>query len=621
MASSLDIVALINDTPITKLSRPYQSKLINKIKHHFNTEAQQLFVASFYCYLNHDKFEFVVNFDKVWEWLGFSCKGNAKRTLERAFKEGVDYVIEKRATSPIGKVGGSGLLKETILLTIKTFKKFCLLADTKKAKEIHEYYITLEEMLHELVDEETSELRNQLQNTQAKLENTELVLQASKNQLQQLTRNQWYGQECGDVVYIYRNNTNEEKPLLKIGQTKNLAKREAGYNTYNQSGDIVYAKRCHNSDLLEKVVHQILDKFRVHPKREWFDITLDIAITTIEAAQIFLDGFIPYADALTKCKLVERLNNALNIAKEESTESPSVQIQAEPTPYKNMYTQITEKETEQKEISRVLAQHNINNYGKRANNPNDFDNFIQECCELHDDYFCLKAELYGCHKLWSRCAEKTTRDSLYEYCTNRFKSGKRYFPDFNAYLAVYYGVRPHDFKFTYDNPESPNVIEKFITERCKVGYFHRSCFNAFFKEYEDWYKSHAPDFTVTLAEKRKLQEYLARKFFPSHVYLSTKCVDYDSGGSNRHGVWGITINSDNTGVGVKLSDKLRKRVCQVNVETNTIVNVFESVQDAGVAVGIGAPSMSSLIRFQKARSGFVYKFENDCSDLERDIGE
>ena len=31
--------------------------------------------------------------------------------------------------------------KETIMLNIETFKKFCLKAGTKKADEIHEYYI------------------------------------------------------------------------------------------------------------------------------------------------------------------------------------------------------------------------------------------------------------------------------------------------------------------------------------------------------------------------------------------------------------------------------------------------------------------------------------------------
>lgn len=45
--------------------------------------------------------------------------------------------------------------KEQILMNINTFKKFCLKAGTKKADEIHDYYIKLEEILHETINEET----------------------------------------------------------------------------------------------------------------------------------------------------------------------------------------------------------------------------------------------------------------------------------------------------------------------------------------------------------------------------------------------------------------------------------------------------------------------------------
>jgi phage anti-repressor protein len=42
--------------------------------------------------------------------------------------------------------------KQTFMMTINCFKKFCLKADTKKADEIHEYYIKMEETLHEIIE-------------------------------------------------------------------------------------------------------------------------------------------------------------------------------------------------------------------------------------------------------------------------------------------------------------------------------------------------------------------------------------------------------------------------------------------------------------------------------------
>jgi hypothetical protein len=48
-------VTLIENNPIIKLNGDYQSKLVNKIKGSFTDTQQQLFVSSFYCYLNYDQ--------------------------------------------------------------------------------------------------------------------------------------------------------------------------------------------------------------------------------------------------------------------------------------------------------------------------------------------------------------------------------------------------------------------------------------------------------------------------------------------------------------------------------------------------------------------------------------
>ena len=49
------------------------------------------------------------------------------------------------------------------MLTVRTFKSFCLKAATTKAHQIHEYYVNLEEFLHEVIEEESDELKKQLE--------------------------------------------------------------------------------------------------------------------------------------------------------------------------------------------------------------------------------------------------------------------------------------------------------------------------------------------------------------------------------------------------------------------------------------------------------------------------
>jgi hypothetical protein len=96
----LNIVELIEKNPISKLSKVYNNKLINKIKENFTGFEQQLFVSSFYCYLNYDKnIDFVVDLDNIWKWLGFNQKVKAIALLEKHFKLDIDY----KTAFPIGK--------------------------------------------------------------------------------------------------------------------------------------------------------------------------------------------------------------------------------------------------------------------------------------------------------------------------------------------------------------------------------------------------------------------------------------------------------------------------------------------------------------------------------------
>jgi len=160
---SVDIVNLIESNPITKLNGNYHSKLVEKVQKTFTNYEQQMFVASFYCYLKHDnKNDFVIDLDNVWKWLGFQQKVKAKALLEKNFTINKDY---KLLLSQLGKQhektqGGHN--KETFMLNVDTFKKFCLKAGTKKADEIHDYFIKLENVLQEILLEESEELKKQL---------------------------------------------------------------------------------------------------------------------------------------------------------------------------------------------------------------------------------------------------------------------------------------------------------------------------------------------------------------------------------------------------------------------------------------------------------------------------
>jgi hypothetical protein len=270
---SLNIVQLIEKNSITRLSKDYENRLITKIKDNFTDNQQHLFVASFYCFLNYDsKKDFIVDFDNVWKWLGFSRKDPAKRLLEKHFVIDIDYQVGNNFP-PIGgkfenEKGDIGRPSETILLTINTFKKFCLKAGTKKADDIHDYYIKLEELLQQTVNEETDELKKQLlykENENIKLLNQNKQL--SKN----IVRRNINKYKSGNCVYFISSSEINDK--FKIGSTSNINNRISDLSTaspyYFEIIELFYTEF---HILLEKTIKEIFAKHRISVNCEWYKL-------------------------------------------------------------------------------------------------------------------------------------------------------------------------------------------------------------------------------------------------------------------------------------------------------------------------------------------------------------
>lgn len=218
---SLDIVNLIESNPITKLTGNYQSKLVEKVKNSFTNYEQQIFLSSFYCFLKYDsKNDFVVDLDDVWKWLEFSSKHKSKELLKKYFINNKDYKFLLTQSGEQTNTRG-GHNKEIIMLNVDTFKKICLKAGTKKADEIHEYFIKLENIIFEITKEECDELKQQLQQLEdTKNKETEEKLKQQKY----LEREKILLNQCGtigSIIYIIKVKTFENgQYIVKIGESR-----------------------------------------------------------------------------------------------------------------------------------------------------------------------------------------------------------------------------------------------------------------------------------------------------------------------------------------------------------------------------------------------------------------
>lgn len=275
--SELNIVELIENHPISKLTNTYNVKLLDKIKSSFSDADQQLFISSFYCYLNYNtKKDFVIDLDDVWKWIGFSTKQHAKTVIERHFIIDNDYKLFATEIAEANKdkslltrsrkqteQGGHNIKK--IMMTIKCFKSLCLKAHTKKASEIHEYYLKMEEVLHEVIEEEGTELKQKMEEQKRLLDQKTEELRITPELEKHRILLKEYGQITGSLVYIVRiKQCDHGKYIIKIGESRKGVKNR--FSEFKQKyGNQVLILECfpvHDSAGFEKYLHRHSE---IHP--------------------------------------------------------------------------------------------------------------------------------------------------------------------------------------------------------------------------------------------------------------------------------------------------------------------------------------------------------------------
>jgi hypothetical protein len=601
--TELNIVQLIENNPITKLSSAYNNKFLNKIKDNFTGFEQQVFVSSFYCYLNYDKnLDFVVDLDNVWKWIGFTQKIDCKRLIEKHFIIDVDYknglLQEVALCTPkavLPKQNGGHNIKK-IFLTIKCFKSLCLKAQTKKADEIHDYYMKLEEMLHEIVEEETNELKLQLEQKDHIIseikKTTEEEKVTLKKEKQRAVENAIIVQFPLNTECIYFgtiDNTNEAgEKLIKFGHTNDLATRVQDHRKKYSNFILTNAFRVQNKVEIENLIKNYpkikrqIRNIEVNGKTKTEIIAYDANNFTIEKLSKHIKDIIH-----SKTYSIDNFNRIMS--ENEELEKNNRKLKEQLLYYEKVTTEQSIKInelTEKLEIrQKIIDSANVENQSVYQNVllPEDelnknFNEFVNSICVVRPDVEDLSVNIEGRYRLWKQTKPtKETFHALKNYLDTRFKAKR---------IQGQHGYAGLKLKTVeYSKKGENSTVETFIFQVCQFSDCGKILNSVLLREYQKWKVSVGKE--VSDNDMKEIKEYLNES---PYALKSTVWTDE---GSNE-GYYGLSLKQKE--IKPKIISSTGKKVFKREIKTDELLGTWDSIAKAAENENISAAKMSRSVK-------------------------
>jgi hypothetical protein len=617
----LNIVELIEKNPITRLSQEYNGRLLTKIQESFTGFEQQLFVSSFYCYLNYDKnLDFVVDLDNVWSWLGFQQKYHAKNMIEKHFKMDVDYKNPTSSQETPKSHGGHN--KQTIMLTVRCFKSLCLKAQTKKASEIHEYYMKMEEVLHQIVDEETDELKQQLEQKNAVIQEKESMIQEKDSMIQSTKKEKHRAVEQAIIGQFPLNteciyfgtidNTNaENEKLIKFGHTNDLSTRVMDHRKKYQNFVLVAAFRVQNKVEIENLIKTYpkikrhIRSIEVGGKNKTEIIAYDSTNFTIERLKKHIADIIH-----SRTYSIDNFNRLMQ--RNEVLEAENRELQKTVATQALELNDLRELTTKQKQELEVVAAGHQSVY-QNVLLPEDeltqkFNEFIKVACIVRPDVEESSVSMEGRFRLW--CQTKPTKETFHalkNYLDVRFKAKR--IRGVHGYIGVKLKTVEYKKILVSNSADasslslSPNV-ETFLFERCQFSDCGKILNSVLLKEYQKWKQSVGLELTET--DMKDLKAYLNAS---PHALKATVWTEQ----GNNEGYYGVSLRDDYYAMTNAITNNpictstTGKKVEKREATTHQLLSSWPTIASAALAEGVCAAKMSRYVKAKTVIADYYYQ--------------
>jgi hypothetical protein len=523
------------------------------------------------------------------------------------------------------------------MMTIKCFKSLCLKARTKKADEIHEYYMNMEEILQKIIEEETDELKLQLENKETIIleikknaEETEEELKKEKKiEVEKAIISQFpLNTECIYFGTIDNINESEEK-LIKFGSTNNLHQRvldhKKDYNNFILAAAFRVQNKVEIENLIKshtkikKQIRTICSNLKNRTEIIAYDNNFtidqlkknikDIIYTKTYSSENF-DKILKKNEELEKENndFKEKFEEQVNKLKEEY-EFKIIVLEEDNKSHKDTLFEQSLEIQEMKELIEKQKE-TINNIKVEQESsyqnsllPEDdltqkFTEFINKMCIVREDVEESSTNMEGQYRIWSKTKpKKEIFHAFKNYLDTRFKPKRLSNQTKNQVVHGYVGVKLKDIE--YKKTSLNNDVETFAFQVCKFSPSGKILTSTLLTEYQKWKKSVNKE--TTEDDIKNIKEY-----FNCCEYVIKAQIWLDNNSSE--GYYGILLKCEEDKH--KNTSSTGKKVNKIEIITNQIIGSWETIAKAADYENISAAKMSRSIKAKTIfNNDYYYKVE------------
>jgi hypothetical protein len=463
---------------------------------------------------------------------------------------------------------------------------------TKKAAEIHDYYMKLEEILHNIIEEETTELKQQLEQKE------NIILQLKESSEKEKTLLQKEKQRAVEQAIITQfppnteciyfgtiDNTNEaEEKLVKFGHTNNLNTRLQDHRNKYDNFILQKAFRVQNKVEIENLIKNY-PKIKKHIRSIVVKDRIKTEIIAYDKTNFTLERLGKHIEDIIHSKTysidnfnrITRENQELQLENSSLKENKKVQEDT----ITNQAIEIQELKQKLESHQKIIDSTTVENQSVYQNVllPDDelhtkFNNFVDSICIVRPDVEELSINLEGRYRLWSQV--KPTKDvffALKNYLDIRFKQKR--VNNNHGYLGI--KLKTVEYKKQYAN----SVVENFIFQQCQFSDCGRILNSVLLKEYQNWKQNVGKP--INNNEMKEIKDYL------NALPYTLKATVWTQDGNNE-GYYGLSLKEMQSKP--TIISYTGKRVEKRTIATNELLGTWDSIVKAAFSENISPTKMS-----------------------------